>query len=737
MKPRAVPRSSRSKSQDSKIDDNGPKKTKEKHHKRTPSSIKPLTGKVFYLDLPSNKRSARLENDIQTLGGTVEKFFSKDIRYLVSSKPEARYVHRLVPEPPVPSPESVLSSPRPSSSKEGHRSGSQGPTDAVQVSRGKKLVEKVMKEQERIKINKMLSNALEWGVKIVHIEDMIAYIEKKKPAISTEQKTNPTAVKKTAKPACYGRTSQKHNASRISKPFVKVEDSSRRYRPLYLHMAQMPVCNFNSPPPASPFQIEDKRHSTHGPEGKEHAGKSKHRARERREKKKGGYCECCGVKYDKLHAHLKGEQHRAFVAGGHYQKLDALIAQLPWVFAQEPPTQRVKCSVPISPICVSVVSRDRTEEAGRSDKGGLSQRSPSLGTSCSSQRSPSLGASCSSQRKRIRESLPGKNRDSSEELPYVLESSRSKRGSFMWESCPTLLRALGGDSILHSDKVNNAVATETTPGPRSIEDRNRRRRYRRKRHTPLSSHTGEEKHTDTLGTEAAPSEEMVTLSGLEQDSPGKSMQHKTAHVTQQDSIQGKPVDITHLDITQQVFIQAKLVGTEKQDSSRGDTEDPTQQDLTEEKPVDTTRQESVQVKPVDVTLQDSIPENSVKVTEHQPCRTFKPSVTRRQQLPVRSKKRPVDCEPEQTQNATDLPNPAPNALQHAAECGTTDAFRPLRRRIRAERSWRRGRSLSVRPLPPGTLGVEEAEGSAQQWQDLWQLFQESDDMQEDFPGFAE
>lgn len=62
---------------------------------------------------------------------TVEKFFSKDIRYLVSSKPEARHVHRLARESPVPSPESVLSSPRPSSSKEGHRSSSQGPTDPV------------------------------------------------------------------------------------------------------------------------------------------------------------------------------------------------------------------------------------------------------------------------------------------------------------------------------------------------------------------------------------------------------------------------------------------------------------------------------------------------------------------------------------------------------------------------------------------------------------------------------
>lgn len=54
---------------DSKHDDKGSKKAKEKHQKVTSGSVKPLTGKIFYLDLPSNKRNETLENDIQTLGG--------------------------------------------------------------------------------------------------------------------------------------------------------------------------------------------------------------------------------------------------------------------------------------------------------------------------------------------------------------------------------------------------------------------------------------------------------------------------------------------------------------------------------------------------------------------------------------------------------------------------------------------------------------------------------------------
>lgn len=61
----------------------------------------------------------------------VEKFFSKDIRYLVSSKPEARHVQRLVQDSPVPSPDSGLSSPHPGSRRDSHRGSSQGPADTV------------------------------------------------------------------------------------------------------------------------------------------------------------------------------------------------------------------------------------------------------------------------------------------------------------------------------------------------------------------------------------------------------------------------------------------------------------------------------------------------------------------------------------------------------------------------------------------------------------------------------
>lgn len=68
----------------------------------------------------------------------VEKFFSKEIKYLVSNKKEARYVQCLRQDSPVPSPDSTQSSPhprsnphRPGSHGDNNKSRSQGQTDTV------------------------------------------------------------------------------------------------------------------------------------------------------------------------------------------------------------------------------------------------------------------------------------------------------------------------------------------------------------------------------------------------------------------------------------------------------------------------------------------------------------------------------------------------------------------------------------------------------------------------------
>ncbi|KAM8735145.1 protein DBF4 homolog A [Acanthopagrus schlegelii] len=322
------------------------------------AQVKPFAGKVFYLDLPSNRTAETLERDIKELGGTVEKFFSKEIKCLVSNKREARYVHCLRQDSPLPSPESGQSSPhppskphRPCSNGESIKSRSQAQADTFVTSRGKSLVERVVKEQERVQMNKILSNALEWGVKILYIDDIIAYVKKKKKVLSSQFPAT-TAVKTSVKPEPTAKHSgfQKCKGGRISKPFVKVEDSSRHYRPIYLTMPNMPEFNLRTrAPPCSPFNVEDK-----DPLGNKQQGNSEEQAhgRKRRDKKRGGYCECCMIKYENVKTHLQSERHKAFSKSDEYLVVDKLVSALQCNFIPiRTQFKRPKCSVS-SPLIV-------------------------------------------------------------------------------------------------------------------------------------------------------------------------------------------------------------------------------------------------------------------------------------------------------------------------------------------------------------------------------------------------
>ncbi|KAG7242242.1 hypothetical protein INR49_024288 [Caranx melampygus] len=332
----------------------GEKTTLSQSKPASPAQVKPFAGKVFYLDLPSNRTAETLESDIKELGGTVEKFFSKEIKYLVSNKREARYVQCLRQDSPVPSPDSGRSSPHPQSNPhrpvshgDARKSRSQGQADTCVTSRGKSLVERVVKEQERVQMNKILSNALEWGVKILYIDDIIAYVQKRKKI--TGQCPVTTTVKKSVKAEPAAKQGHpKSKGGRISKPFVKVEDSSRHYRPIYLTMPNMPEFNLRAVPPCSPFCVEDKDPPGNKQQG--HRGvkgsateERAHCRKKNRDKKRGGYCECCMIKYENL---TTSERHKAFSKSDEYLVVDGQVSTLQCKFIHlRTKVKRPKCSV--------------------------------------------------------------------------------------------------------------------------------------------------------------------------------------------------------------------------------------------------------------------------------------------------------------------------------------------------------------------------------------------------------
>ncbi|XP_017650931.1 protein DBF4 homolog A isoform X2 [Nannospalax galili] len=343
------------------------------------SKYKPLLGKIFYLDLPSVTISEKLQKDIKDLGGRVEEFLSKDISYLISNKKEAKYAQTLSRISPVPSPESAYTvettSPHPS-----HDGSSFKSPDTVCLSRGKLLVEKAIKDHDFIPSNSILSNALSWGVKILHIDDIRYYIEQKKKELYVLKKSS-TSVRDVGKKVGIGIQKARR---RLKKPFLKVEDVSQSYRPFYLQLTNMPFINYSTQKPCSPFDVDK-------PSSIQKQTQAKLRIHtdgdkcggipvqlQLKEKRKKGYCECCLQKYEDLETHLLSEKHRNFAQSNQYQVVDDIVSKLVFDFVEyerdTPKKKRIKYSVgSLSPVSANFLKK--TEPKEKLDLRPVSQKS--------------------------------------------------------------------------------------------------------------------------------------------------------------------------------------------------------------------------------------------------------------------------------------------------------------------------------------------------------------------------
>uniref|UniRef100_A0A8C5R485 BRCT domain-containing protein n=1 Tax=Leptobrachium leishanense TaxID=445787 RepID=A0A8C5R485_9ANUR len=134
-----------------------PKKASEK----VQNASNPFAGKIFYLDLTSKVVSEKLEKDIKELGGTVEGFLSKEITFLITNKKVAanpkilKLFYSKQPEP----------------------ERNTGDNSACQSGEGgsRKKTEKALLPE-----NSILSNALNWGVRIMHVDEAKLLIEVQK-----------------------------------------------------------------------------------------------------------------------------------------------------------------------------------------------------------------------------------------------------------------------------------------------------------------------------------------------------------------------------------------------------------------------------------------------------------------------------------------------------------------------------------------------------------------------------
>ncbi|XP_077481963.1 uncharacterized protein dbf4b [Stigmatopora argus] len=296
---------------------------------------KKLEGKTFYLDNLKKRPTTLLLEAIALLGGGIESFLHRDVSFVVTGSHEKLEEKRFAGskrsdelQRPVKGQESLLDSCKP-------RPGTSGPVACG--SRGKALLEKAIRNNERLQASNVLFNARSWGVRIVHVDDVLCYLKK----LNSERVIG--------KPSRAERTSTKQKSSHVVKavplrsPYLKIEDCCRKYKPLHMQSMSFPSLYYSGrfspfecpPPPRFEKTAQEGKKSSKVKSGSKE--KSPSRSPWQPHKKGNSYCECCLQPFTNLEEHLQSEQHRSFVLeSSNFSTLDCLIVQMLPVFDLNP-----------------------------------------------------------------------------------------------------------------------------------------------------------------------------------------------------------------------------------------------------------------------------------------------------------------------------------------------------------------------------------------------------------------
>ncbi|KAM9209024.1 protein DBF4 homolog B isoform 3-T3 [Dugong dugon] len=313
----------------------------EKCQKSSPGAGRqPFSGKSFYLDLPAGKNLQFLTGAIQQLGGVIEGFLSKEVSYIVSSRREAKAESSGTSHRGCPGPREVRGEiPTSADPKGSHATPSQKPVDSVPMSRGKELLQKAIRNQGSSSgggsggSSSLLANARSWGVRILHVDEMMMHVQQLSLGALYVRKQEPKKPEGT----CPAAESRMRKVARLKAPFLKIEDESRKFRPFHHQFKSFPEISFLGPKDASPFEAPTtpgSSHHTREPKDQEPSPWTTARTVPRRKK---GYCECCQEAFEELHVHLQSAQHRGFALEARlYAEVDRIIAELSHSFADIP-----------------------------------------------------------------------------------------------------------------------------------------------------------------------------------------------------------------------------------------------------------------------------------------------------------------------------------------------------------------------------------------------------------------
>ncbi|XP_012710435.2 uncharacterized protein dbf4b [Fundulus heteroclitus] len=307
-----------------------------------------LEGKTFYLDNVKKRPTTLLLEAVGLLGGRVESFLHKDVTFVVTGSQESLQEEKSVAakgegKGTDEGSQNLVKKPDGGLRKDKQRPAT--PRLAACGSRGKALLEKAICNNERKQRSSVLSNARSWGVKILHVDDVLLYLrhltrdsfsaKPKKPAKSSTKQCLP-AVKATA----------------LRAPYLKIEDMNRKYKPLHMQSVAFPslyflgrFSPFESPPPPLFKEHTAQEHVKKRENKVENSLKEKsptplgcNPSPWRLRKKDTYYCECCHETFTNLEEHLQSDVHRSFALDpSNYSAVDRLLAEMLPGFDPDPP----------------------------------------------------------------------------------------------------------------------------------------------------------------------------------------------------------------------------------------------------------------------------------------------------------------------------------------------------------------------------------------------------------------
>nr|XP_046234078.1 uncharacterized protein dbf4b [Scatophagus argus] len=331
---------------------------------------KKLEGKTFYLDSVKKRSTALLLETISLLGGGIESFLHKDVNFVVTGSQEYLKDQKFTDSKagakgtteeakrPMMTRESVLSNDK-------RRPGT--PRPMACGSRGKALLEKAIRNNEQLKKNSVLANARSWGVKILYVDDVLSYLKQltRETFSAIHKRPERTSTKQQGSPVV--------KAAALKSPYLKIEDLSRKYKPLHMQSITFPTLwysgrfsPFESPPPAQ-FEKRTEQRENKSREKKKVESSVQDKSQTalscnpspwRPRKKDLSYCECCQQSFTNLEEHLQSDQHRAFVMDlSNYSMVDQLVDEMIPGFNPNPPQQsdetlnRPRTPVPLQDVC--------------------------------------------------------------------------------------------------------------------------------------------------------------------------------------------------------------------------------------------------------------------------------------------------------------------------------------------------------------------------------------------------